>query len=68
MNTKERLDNMINGLHNAVAESYEKGYSDASREILGEAIHALEIRLSQAGDNIAPGLESAIAIVKNFIA
>ena len=58
MNTKERLDNIINGLHNAVAESYEKGYSDASKEILGEAIHALELR---------GNCDVAIAVIKGLM-
>ena len=66
--SRERLNKMIDGIHLAVAEAYEKGHKDASHEIMGEAIHVLEIRLMQAGDNIKPGLESAIAIIKGLIA
>jgi hypothetical protein len=66
--SRERLDKMIDGLHNAVAEAYEKGYSDASREIMSEAIGTLESRISHAGDNTKVGLESALAILKALVA
>jgi hypothetical protein len=58
MTDSERLTKMINGIHEAMGDSYRQGHRDASEEILGEAIHALQLKGNQ---------DVAIAILKNLI-
>ena len=46
--------------------AYEKGYSDASSEILTEAIGAIVTRFVTASDEARPGLEIAKAVLNSL--
>ena len=46
--------------------AYEKGYSDASNEILTEAIGAITQRHVVSSEHLRAGLETAMAILKQL--
>jgi hypothetical protein len=58
MTDSERLTKMIDGIHEAMGDSYRAGHRDATAEILGEAIHALQLR---------GNCDVAIAILKGMM-
>jgi hypothetical protein len=58
MTDSEKLTKMIDGIHEAIGDAYRQGHRDASEEILGEAIHALQLR---------GNCDVAIAVIKGLM-
>lgn len=58
MTDSERLTKMIDGIHEAIGDSYRAGHRDATAEILGEAINALILR---------GGQDVAVAVLKGLM-
>ena len=65
MTTQEQLDNLTANVGNALREAWQSGYDTASKEILSEAIHAIELRQQSSANPHA--LDTAIAILKGLM-
>jgi hypothetical protein len=65
MTTQEQLDNLTANVGNALREAWQSGYDIASKEILTEAIHAIELRQQSSANPHA--LDTAIAVIKSLI-
>jgi hypothetical protein len=65
MTTQEQLDNLTANVGNALREAWQSGYDIASKEILSEAIHAIELRQQTSANPHA--LDTAIAVIKGLM-
>ena len=65
MTTQEQLDNLTANVGNALREAWQSGYDIASKEILTEAIHAIELRQQTSANPHA--LDTAIAVLKGLL-
>lgn len=64
MTTQEQLDNLTVNVGNALREAWQGGYDTAQKDILNEAIHALELRQQTSANPHA--LDTAIAVLKGL--
>lgn len=64
MTTQEQLDNLTANVGNALREAWQSGYDTAQKEILDEAIHALELRQQTSANPNA--LDTAVAILRGL--
>jgi len=65
MTTQEQLDNLTASVGNALREAWQSGYDIAQKEILAEAIHAIQIRQQTSANPHA--LDTAIAVIKGLM-
>ncbi len=65
MTTQEQLDNLTANVGNALREAWQGGYDTASKEILTEAIHAIELRQQTSANPHA--LDTAVAVLKGLM-
>ena len=64
MTTQEQLDNLTASVGNALREAWQSGYDIAQKEILAEAIHAIELRQQTSANPHA--LDTAIAVLRGL--
>ena len=67
MTDSERLTKMIDGIHEAMGDSYRAGHRDATAEILGEAIGVLRKSREESSPMAQFGMDKAIAILKGLM-